>query len=114
MCPRTALLRFGVFDEQFFMYGDDLDLCYRCKKAGYKVIFDGRVKLIHLKGMSSSKESDKMAKAVFSATKQFYLKHFNPNDSTVVRLKYDVLFGAWQLLASMKARLAGYKKARPL
>ena len=31
MCPRRALLRFGVFDEQFFMYGDDLDLCYRCK-----------------------------------------------------------------------------------
>ncbi len=27
-CPRTALLRFGVFDKQFFMYGDDLDLRY--------------------------------------------------------------------------------------
>jgi hypothetical protein len=114
MCPRSALLRFGVFDEQFFMYGDDLDLCYRCKKAGYKVIYDGRVKMIHLKGMSSAKASDKMSRAVFSATRQFYLKHFNPHNSVFIKWKYDVLFGAWQLLALVKARVTGYKKARPL
>jgi N-acetylglucosaminyl-diphospho-decaprenol L-rhamnosyltransferase len=114
MCPRRALLRFGIFDERFFMYGDDLDLCYRCRKAGYKVVYDGRVKMIHLKGMSSAKESDKMSKAIFGATKQFYLKHFNPHNSAFVKWKYDLLFGAWQWLASVKARLRGYKRARPL
>jgi len=114
MCPRSALLRFGVFDEQFFMYGDDLDLCYRCQKAGYKVIYDGRVKMVHLKGMSSAKESETMSRAVFRATKQFYLKHFNPHDSAFVKWKYDVLFDTWRLLASLKARIAGYKGARPL
>lgn len=114
MCPRKALLRFGVFDEQFFMYGDDLDFCYRAHKAGYKVIYDGRVNLIHLKGMSSSKESEKMGKAIFSATKQFYLKHFNPHNSFFVRLKYDLMFSAWQTLATLKAKLKGHKKARPL
>jgi hypothetical protein len=114
MCPRSALLRFGVFDEQFFMYGDDLDLCYRCKRAGYKVIYDGRVKMMHLKGMSSAKESDKMSRAVFSATRQFYLKHFNPHNSVFIKWKYDILFSAWQLLALVKARVTGYKKARPL
>jgi hypothetical protein len=114
MCPRAALLRFGIFDEQFFMYGDDLDLCYRCGKAGYKVVYDGRVNLIHLKGMSSTKESKKMSEAIFSASKQFYLKHFNPGNSLYLRWKYGLLFGAWQLLASIKARLTGYKRARPL
>jgi GT2 family glycosyltransferase len=114
MCPRSALLRFGVFDEQFFMYGDDLDLCYRCQKAGYKVVYDGRVKMIHLKGVSSAKDSEKMSVAVFLGTKQFYLKHFNPHHALFVRWKYDVLFGAWQLLSLLKARLSGYKGARPL
>jgi hypothetical protein len=114
MCPRSALLRFGVFDEQFFMYGDDLDLCYRCQKAGYKVVYDGRVKVIHLKGMSSTKDSENMSRAVFSATKQFYLKHFNPHNSIFVKWKYDLLFNAWRLLALLKARVTGYKKARPL
>jgi hypothetical protein len=114
LCPRQALLRFGVFDEQFFMYGDDLDLCYRCQKAGYKVIYDGRVEIIHLKGMSSSKESESMAPKVFSSTKQFYFKHFNPHNSRLVKWKYDLFFGAWQLLAKFKAKLKGYKRARPL
>lgn len=114
LCPRKALLRVGVFDEQFFMYGDDLDLNYRIRKAGYRVVYDGRVQMIHIKGASSSKEPEKMAKAVFSATKQFYLKHFNPHGSRLVQWKYDLMFGAWSALAGLKARLRGYRKARPL
>lgn len=109
-----ALLRVGVFDEQFFMYGDDLDLNFRFQQAGYRVVYDGRVQIIHIKGVSSSKEADKMARAVFSATQQFYLKHFNPHGSALVRFKYALLFGAWATLASVKAKLKGHKKARPL
>jgi N-acetylglucosaminyl-diphospho-decaprenol L-rhamnosyltransferase len=114
MCPRRALQRVGVFDEQFFMYGDDLDLNFRFKQAGYRVVYDGRTQIIHIKGASSSKEADKMAKAVFHATKQFYLKHFNPHGSWLVTLKYAALFGAWEALASLKASLKGYRRARPL
>ena len=114
MCPRAALLRFGAFDEQIFMYGDDLDLCYRCRKAGYKVVFDGRRAIIHLKGVSSSKESEKMARQVFVGTKQFYLKHFNPHNSFWVRWKYSALFGLWEFVALAKAKRRGYNKARPL
>jgi GT2 family glycosyltransferase len=114
LCPRRALLRVGVFDEQFFMYGDDLDLNYRFRQAGYRVVYDGRVSLIHLKGASSSQEAEKMAGAVFSATRQFYLKHFNPHRSALVRFKYGLLFAAWQSLATIKARLKGYRRARPL
>jgi len=114
MIPRRALLRFGVFDEQFFMYGDDLDLCYRCQEAGLRVVYDGRLSLVHLKGMSSDKDPEKMAGAVFGATKQFYLKHFNPRKSALVTFKYAALFFAWQKLASFKAWVKGYKKARPL
>jgi N-acetylglucosaminyl-diphospho-decaprenol L-rhamnosyltransferase len=114
MCPRAALLRFGVFDEQIFMYGDDLDVCYRCRKAGYRVVYDGRHSIVHLKGVSSSKESEKMARQVFIGTKQFYLKHFNPHGSWWVRLKYGALFGLWQSVALAKAKRRGYAKARPL
>ncbi len=114
MCPRRVLIRAGVFDEQFFMYGDDLDLNYRIRKAGYRVVYDGRVQMIHIKGASSSKEPEKMSKAVFSATKQFYLKHFNPHGSNLVKWKYTMLFGAWSILASVKARHRGYRKVRPL
>ena len=114
LCPRTALLRFGAFDEQFFMYGDDLDLCHRCSQAGYRVVYDGTQQIIHLKGMSSSKQAEKMAREVFRGTKQFYRKHFNPHGSRLVALKYAGMFAAWEQLASLKARLKGQRRARPL
>jgi GT2 family glycosyltransferase len=114
MCPRRALIRFGIFDEQFFMYGDDLDLCYRCRQAGFKVVYDGRYQITHLKGMSSSRELHRMTREVFIGTKQFYLKHFNPNDSLLTKAKYDLCFWAWQRVALLRARILGYQKARPL
>lgn len=114
LCPRRALLRVGVFDEQFFMYGDDLDLCFRFRRAGYRVVYDGRVRIIHLKGMSSATDAERMGREVFSATRQFYLKHFNPHGSRRVFWKYRLLFGAWAALARFKARWKGYRGARPL
>lgn len=114
LCPRRVLVRVGIFDEQFFMYGDDLDLNFRIHQGGYRVVYDGRVQMIHIKGASSSKEAEKMARAVFSATRQFYLKHFNPHDSALVRLKYTLLFGMWERFAALKARVKGHRRARPL
>jgi len=35
----------SVFDEAFFMYGDDLDLCIRVARAGYRIVYDGRVQI---------------------------------------------------------------------
>lgn len=114
MCPRRVLTRIGLFDEQFFLYGEDLDLCYRCQQAGYKIIYDGRVHITHFKGISSSKESVNMTKAVFKGTKQFYHKHFNPTKSKLVQLQYDLLFKAWEMLALFKAKIKGHQKAQPL
>lgn len=46
----------GGFDENIFMYGEEVDLCYRIKKAGYKNIFYPNAKIIHLGSMSSDNE----------------------------------------------------------
>src|SRR5439155_93735 len=111
MTSRRVLTRIGVFDEQFFMYGDDLDLCLRCNLGGFRVVYDGRYAITHLKGRSSSKEYRTMSKALFTGTKQFYLKHFNPTNSPLVRWKYDILFGLWRSLAWLLAR-PGYARVR--
>jgi N-acetylglucosaminyl-diphospho-decaprenol L-rhamnosyltransferase len=113
MCSRRALLRVGAFDEQFFMYAEDLDLCRRMRLAGYRVVYDGSVQITHIKGVSSSTDAKKMGKALFSATLQFYLKHFNPHGSSLVSLKYRVLFGLWEQLAALKTRHLKHGKARP-
>lgn len=114
MISRRVLTRIGLFDEQFFMYGDDLDLCLRCSLEGFKVVYDGRHSIIHLKGRSSSKEYRTMSKAIFTGTKQFYLKHFNRHNSRAIRWKYEVLFWLWSTFASFIAAVKRHKSARPV
>jgi hypothetical protein len=45
----------GGFDKRFFMYGEDIDLCYRVSRAGYEVWYCPDIKIVHRKGKSSSK-----------------------------------------------------------
>ena len=114
MTSRKTLSRIGLFDEQYFMYGDDLDLCYRSKISGYKNIYDGTVSITHLKGQSSSKVFKKMSQEVFKGTLQFYEKFFNPHNSLIVSLKYKLLFGAWAKYSKLKSKVTKHSKAQPV
>jgi GT2 family glycosyltransferase len=104
----------AVFDEAFFMYGDDLDLCIRVARAGHRIVYDGRVEITHLKGVSVAKDYDRMACAIFDANRDVYLKHFNPRGRRIGRWKYQIAFGAWKRLARLRARLRGYRRVKPL
>lgn len=103
-----------VFDEAFFMYGDDLDLCIRVTRSGRRVIYDGRVQITHLKGLSVAKNYDAMSRAIFDANRDVYLKHFNPHGSMWVRWKWCAAFGAWKGVARVKARVRGHRRVKPL
>jgi len=103
-----------VFDERFFMYGDDLDLCLRVARAGYRIVYDGREAITHLKGLSVAKDFERMAPAIFDANREVYLKHFNPRGSRLVRWKYTAAFGLWKAVALARARLRGHRRVRPL
>ncbi len=96
------------------MYGDDLDLCIRIARAGYRIVYDGRVQIVHLKGVSVAKDYDRMARAIFDANRDVFLKHFNPRGSALVRWKYRLAFGAWKSCALVRARMSGRRRVRPL
>ncbi|AOS44554.1 N-acetylglucosaminyl-diphospho-decaprenol L-rhamnosyltransferase [Lacunisphaera limnophila] len=102
----------AVFDESFFMYGDDLDLCIRVARAGFQVVYDGRVSLTHLKGLSVAKDYDRMAAAIFDANRDVYLKHFGR--SAYARGKWRTAFGLWKRLALWRARRRGHRAVRPV
>jgi O-antigen biosynthesis protein len=53
MLRKEALDRVGLLDESFFMYGEDLDLCYRIKQAGWKIYYVPLTEIIHFKGESA-------------------------------------------------------------
>lgn len=68
----------GGFDEDYFMYGEDIDLSYKVIKAGYDNYYFGNTTVIHFKGESTLKDS-KYAKRFYGAMQIFYKKHFKQN-----------------------------------
>src|SRR5688500_343354 len=103
-----------VFYERFYMYGDDLDLCIRVRRAGWRIVYDGRMQITHLKGVSVARDFDRMSRAIFDANRDVYLKHFNPRGSALVRWKYVLAFGAWKRVGLLRARLRGKRRVRPM
>jgi len=106
MVRRVAIEEVGIWDEDFFFYGEDLDWCYRFKEKGWKVMFYPRVKIIHHKGASSgmkrgsqqvtkaTKESKRQAlQASTDAMRIFYEKHY--------RQKYPAPI-TWLVLGGIK------------
>src|SRR5260370_2797 len=50
LTKKSVLDKVGLFDEDYFMYAEDIDLCYRIKQAGYKIMYIPQIKLLHHKG----------------------------------------------------------------
>jgi GT2 family glycosyltransferase len=110
---RECLEEVGLFDPTFFMYGDDLDLCIRFALHGHRIVYDGRVSITHIKGVSVGREHASMSRAIFDANLAVYLKHFNPQGSRMVEWKYRAAFGLWKRIALLRAWLTGRKKVQP-
>ncbi|WP_178984630.1 glycosyltransferase family 2 protein [Winogradskyella helgolandensis] len=68
----------GGFDEDYFMYGEDIDLSYKVLKAGYDNFYFGDTTVIHFKGESTLKDAQ-YAKRFYGAMQIFYKKHFKQN-----------------------------------
>jgi len=60
LARREAIAQVGGMDEQFFMYGEEVDWCLRMKRAGWCVLFTAEAEIIHLGGASSQLVGDVM------------------------------------------------------
>jgi len=74
--PRVVLDCVGLLDERFFMYAEDIDLCYRILQAGYKNYYLPTTQIIHFKGESTRSRSLNYVLTFYKASLQFVEKHY--------------------------------------
>jgi O-antigen biosynthesis protein len=75
---KSTLDKTGLLDEDYFMYGEDIDLSYRILKAGYKNYYFPDTRIIHYKGESTKKSSVNYVIVFYKAMVIFARKHFAP------------------------------------
>ncbi len=77
MLRKSALDKIGILDEDFFMYGEDIDISYRLLNAGYKNVYYPETTIIHYKGESTKKGSMNYVLTFYNAMIIFARKHFS-------------------------------------
>ncbi len=76
MGPREVIEQAGGFDPQFFMYGEDLDLCYRIQQSGKAIRYVHETSIVHFKGESTKRSSMNEVRVFYQAMEIFARKHF--------------------------------------
>ncbi|MEO7444953.1 MAG: glycosyltransferase family 2 protein [Ferruginibacter sp.] len=108
MMHKNAIELTGGLDEDFFMYGEDIDFCYRIKKAGLKNFYFPEVSIVHFKGESSGQENKKYLSNFYQAMELFVKKHYNNRKAVSFFLMASVKAAA--ALARMRKSLVPVKK----
>lgn len=88
--------KIGFLDEEFFMYIEEMEFCFRAKKAGYKTYFYPAAKIFHLVRGSSTAGKREAIWWIYKGLIYFYQKHFAPWQLRVLKFLLQAkALGAW-------------------
>lgn len=92
---REVYEKVGKLDESYFMYGEDLDWCYRIIKAGYKIVYYHKTQIIHYKGESTKQSNLDDIKMFYNAMHIFVREHLNHSTLILFILHLGIIFRSW-------------------
>ena len=97
MVRSDVVRRIGLFDEQFFMYSEEIDLCYRIQKEGLKNYYLPHFSAIHLWGGSSRRIRRESFLRLYQSRVKFFRKHYG--EEVVKRYKTVLHFSAFMRIS---------------
>ena len=98
MLRRAALDESGFFDERFFMYSEDEDLCFRLRKRGWLVCFCGAGTAVHRGAASSRLNKIEMLRHFYLSQMLFLLKHHGPCSASLFAVAMRIVLVLKRLL----------------
>ena len=111
MVRMAALDRVGFFDPRYFMFGEDLDLCYRLKLGGWKIFYLPSASGIHHKGAAIRQAQSRMIYEQHRAEWAYHMKHHADGIPAFANgLVWAQIWGRW---AAAAARNAVSQRNRP-
>ncbi|MGB5941331.1 MAG: glycosyltransferase family 2 protein [Leeuwenhoekiella sp.] len=105
LMPKAVYQAANGFDERYFMYGEDIDLCYTISQLGFTNYYAGKVGIIHFKGESTVRDA-KYYKRFYGAMQLFYAKHFKSNIILDATANFAIFLAQRRKLKSSKTNLA--------
>jgi GT2 family glycosyltransferase len=102
MVKKEVIEQVGMLDEKYFMYGEDIDWCYRIKKAGWKIVYYPKAKIIHYKGSSSKKKRWKTIYEFHRAMYLFFNDHYKDKYNIIVTVLVYTGIAIKYILALLK------------
>jgi GT2 family glycosyltransferase len=106
MLLRREAIGEQIFDERFFMYGEDLELCDRLTRAGWKVVYTPRAQILHYDGRSLERQSPEVQFTKLRSLREVFAGR---NRSSFVIL-YDVVVAMGFVMRSVGFALANFAK----
>lgn len=101
LLKRSIYLEVGGFDEDYFMYGEDIDFSYRITRAGYQNHYLGNALVLHYKGESTKRDRSYYDR-FYGAMRIFYKKHFKTN--ALFDLSVNIGVGLLKIFKQSKTR----------
>jgi len=83
---REALDQVGLLDEQYFMYTEEVDLCYRLARGGWEVYWVPQARVLHFGGQSTRQAEVEMFLALYQSKVRFFRKHFGNRAARAYKL----------------------------
>lgn len=122
MLRREVYEKTGGFDPRFFMYAEEVDLCWRIKKLGWKLMFTPEAQIIHLVGASAAKAKPNRIFQINLGLLKLFRKHYGTAYMKVANLlmwmfyatRVPIMYGAIDLglvNGEVTAKAEAYKKA---
>jgi GT2 family glycosyltransferase len=110
MISKKIMDRVKGFDEDYFMYAEDIDMSYRVKKTGFKNYYFADTSIIHFKGESTKKTDAEYVRNFYGAMKLFVNKHYRQQN--FIKNAMMISIATAQFLANSKRKINNIRKSK--